>query len=111
MTIKNILNKFISFWNNFFSKMNQIKLTKNQRKKATTYLFMALEKVCKENKISQIDYDMTFQDDINKDADGIYVMLRKNNLIDDTLISQLESLNSLTYFENLNIEDFTHEQI
>lgn len=106
MTIKNIVNKFISFWNKFFPKMNQIKLTKNQRKKATTYLFIALEKVSKENKISQMDYDMTLQDDINKDADAIFVMLQKNNLVDDVLTTQLKSLGTLEYFENLKIEDF-----
>ena len=107
MIIKNIIDKFISFWNNFFSKMNQIKLTKNQRKKATTYLFIALEEVCEKDKINQNEYDITLQDDIDKDADGIYVMLRKNNLLDDTLIAQLQSLDALAYFENLKLEDFT----
>ncbi|MCT7908736.1 hypothetical protein N5915_04115 [Arcobacter lacus] len=104
MTIKNIINKFISFWNNFFSK---IELSRNQRVDATAYLFMALEKICKENKINQEEYDITLQGDIDKDADGIYVMLRKNNLIDDILISQLQSLKALAYFENLKLEDFT----
>lgn len=107
MTIKNIINKFISFWNNFFSKTNQIELSRNQRVDATAYLFMALEKICKENKINQEEYDITLQGDIDKDADGIYVMLRKNNLIDDILISQLQSLKALAYFENLKFEDFT----
>ena len=68
---------------------------------------MALEEVCKENKINQEEYDITLQGDIDKDADGIYVMLRKNNLIDDILISQLQSLKALAYFENLKLEDFT----
>ena len=107
MTIKNIINKFISLWNNFFSKTNQIELSRNQRVDATAYLFMALEKICKENKINQEEYDITLQGDIDKDADGIYVMLRKNNLIDDILISQLQSLKALAYFENLKLEDFT----
>lgn len=107
MIIKNIIDKFISFWNNFFPKTNQIELTRNQRVDATTYLFMALEEVCKENKINQEEYDITLQGDIDKDADGIYVMLRKNNLIDDILISQLQSLKALAYFENLKLEDFT----
>ena len=107
MTIKNTINKFISFWNNFFPKMNQIELSRNQRVDATAYLFMALENICKENKINQEEYEITLQGDIDKDADGIYVMLRKNNLIDDILISQLQALKALSYFENLKLEDFT----
>lgn len=107
MTIKNTINKFISFWNNFFPKTNQIELSRNQRVDATAYLFMALEKICKKNKINQEEYDITLQGDIDKDADGIYVMLRKNNLIDDILISQLQSVKALAYFENLKLEDFT----
>lgn len=107
MTIKNIIDKFISFWNNFFPKTNQIELTEKQRVDATAYLFMALERIGKENEISQEEYDITLQGDIDKDADGIYVMLRKNNLTDDTLIAQLQSLKALAYFENLKIEDFT----
>ncbi len=89
---------------------NKIGLNTNQRKKATDYLFMELEKICSENKINQKEYDITFQDDIDKDADAIYVMLRKNNLIDNTLIEQLKSLDALAYFENLKLEDFYNEQ-
>ena len=104
MTIK---NRFVSFWNNLFSKTNEIELSTNQRIDSTAYLFMALEKICKENKINQEEYDITLQGDIDKDADGIYVMLKKNNLIDDILISQLQGLKALVYFENLKLEDFT----
>lgn len=107
MTIKNIIDKFISFWNNFFPKTNQIELTEKQRVDATAYLFMALERIGKENEIGQEEYDITLQGDIDKDADGIYVMLRKNNLTDDTLIAQLQGLKALAYFENLKLEDFT----
>lgn len=107
MTIKNIIDKFISFWNNFFPKTNQIELTEKQRVDTTTYLFMALERIGKENEIAQEEYDITLQGDIDKDADGIYVMLRKNNLTDDTLIAQLQGLKALAYFENLKLEDFT----
>lgn len=89
---------------------NKIELSINQRKKATHYLFKKLEKICNENKINQKEYDITFQDDLNKDADAIYVMLRKNNLIDNTLIEQLKSLDALVYFENLKLEDFYNEQ-
>lgn len=107
MTIKNIINRFISFWNNLFFKTNEIKLSRNQRMDATAYLFMALERIGKENEISQEEYDITLQGDIDKDADGIYVMLRKNNLIEDALIAQLQGLKALAYFENLKLEDFT----
>ncbi len=107
MTIKNIIDKFISFWNNFFPKTNQIELTEKQRVDATAYLFMALERIGKENEISQEEYDITLQGDIDKDADGIYVMLKKNNLTDDILIAQLQGLKVLAYFENLKIQDFT----
>ncbi len=106
MTIKNIINKFISFCNNFFSKTNQIELSRNQRVDATSYLFMALERISKENEITQEEYAITLQGDIDIDADGIYVMLRKNNLLDDTLVAQLQSLKALAYFENLKLEDF-----
>ncbi len=88
-------------------KTNKIELSINQRNKATNYLFIELEKICNENKINQKEYDITFQDDLDKDADAIYVMLRKNNLIDNTLIEQLKSLDALAYFENLKLEDFT----
>lgn len=112
MDIKNIIDKFISFKNSFFikAKNNQIELNKNQRVDATAYLFMALEKISKENKITREEYDITLQGSIDKDADGIYIMLKKNNLIDDTLIAQLQELKSLEYFEDLKIEDFKNEQ-
>lgn len=89
---------------------NKIELNRNQRVDATSYLFMALERIGKENEISQEEYDITLQGDIDKDADGIYVMLRKNNLIDDTLNVQLQDLKVLAYFENLKLEDFQNEQ-
>lgn len=85
---------------------NKIELNRNQRVDATAYLFMALEKISKENEISQEEYDITLQGDIDKDADAIYVMLKKNDLIEDTLISQLQGLKALAYFENLKLEDF-----
>lgn len=85
---------------------NKIELNRNQRVDATAYLFMALEDVCKKNKINQEEYDITLQGDIDKDADGIYVMLKKNNLISETLIAQLQALKALEYFENLKLEDF-----
>lgn len=86
--------------------MEKIELTQKQRVDSTAYLFMALERIGKENEITQEEYDITLQGNIDKDADGIYVMLRKNKLLDDTLISQLQSLKALVYFENLKLEDF-----
>jgi hypothetical protein len=87
--------------------MEKIILSESQRVDATSYL-MALERVSfiKENEITQDEYEITLQGHIDKDADGIYVMLRKNKLLDDTLIAQLRSLKVLEYFENLKIEDF-----
>lgn len=86
--------------------MEKIELTQKQRVDSTAYLFMALERIGKENEITQEEYDITLQGHMDKDADGIYVMLKKNNLIDDILIAQLEGLKALEYFENLKIEDF-----
>lgn len=88
-------------------KTNKIELTRNQRVEATKYLFTTLDEVCKENKITEEEYAITLQGSMDKDADGIYIMLRKNNLLDDTLIAQLQELKSLEYFEDLKIEDFT----
>lgn len=107
MIIKSIINKFISFWSNFFPKTNQIELNRDQRIDATSYLFMKYEEVTKNSKlITQEDHDSTLCGDIDKDADAIYLLLKKYNLIDESLKAQLQSLKALEYFENLKIEDF-----
>ena len=105
----------MNFFNKLFRKIfktnenenQKIELDRYQRVDSTAYLFMAFDRVCKTGIITPKDYQITLQDDMDKDADAIFVMLQKNNLLDDTLISQLKSLNSLTYFENLKIEDFS----
>lgn len=88
----------------------KIELDRHQRVDSTAYLFMAFDRICKTEIITPKEYQITFQNDIDKDADAIFVMLLKNNLVDDILTIQLKSLGAFEYFKNLKIEDFSNEQ-
>jgi len=88
----------------------KIELDKYQRIDSTAYLLMAFDRICKTEIINPKEYQITFQNDMDKDADAIFLMLQKNKLVDDVLILELKSLGTLEYFENLNIEDFANEQ-
>ena len=108
------MNFFYKLLRKFF-KLNEnqnqkFELDRYQRVDSTAYLFMAFDRVCKSNIITLKEYQITFQNDMDKDADAIFLMLQKNNLVDDVLIAQLKSLGTLEYFDNLKIEDFTNEQ-
>jgi hypothetical protein len=108
----------MNFFNKLFRKIfktnenenQKMELDRHQRVDSTAYLFMAFDRVCKSDLITRKEYQITFQNDMDKDADAIFVMLQKNNLVDDILITQLKSLGTLEYFDNLKIEDFSNEQ-
>lgn len=84
----------------------KIELDRHQRVDSTAYLFMAFDRICKTEIITPKEYQIKFQNDMDKDADAIFVMLQKNDLVDDVLTAQLKSLGTLEYFKNLKIEDF-----
>lgn len=101
MKIINIANSvFLSLRNIFFTDLNTY-----QREEATNYLFWELERLRKEDKITEEDYEFTKnRGNVHHDADAIYVMMEKNNLITKELYKKLKQIKALKYFQNVELK-------
>ena len=81
--------------------MEKVILTESQRVDATAYIFTAfeLEMKKKDTKITEDDYQNTLTGSIDGDADAMYVVLKKHELIKELDIT-LAQIKALDYFNN-----------
>lgn len=97
--------KIFAFWNKLRGTGEEIeikKLSVHQRNISTSYLFMALDEVVKNQKISdEIVKENTFKKSWDDDADAIYIFLHQHNFVSEDLKIKLSDLNCLEYFQSL----------